>query len=91
MRNFLFFGEANEIKNSGLLFNVIVSESLTFGLSNKKRKNNVSYANLRPEKKPCDQTFSAPGGVLSLVFCTNIGLARCNSVFWRTDKGNSSI
>lgn len=40
---------AIEIKNSGLLFNVIVSESLTFELSNKKRKNNVSYANLRPE------------------------------------------
>lgn len=47
---FFFFGKASEIKNSGVLFNVIVSESLTFGLSNKKRKNNVSYANLRPEQ-----------------------------------------
>lgn len=41
---------AEEIKHSGLLFNVIVSESLTFKLGNKKRKNNVSYANLRQEQ-----------------------------------------
>jgi len=68
MRNFLFFGEANEIKNSGLLFNVIVSESLTFGLSNKKRKNNVSYANLRPKKSHVTKHF-LPLGV-SWVWCS---------------------